>query len=205
MSDAPANPQPVNTQSANPEITVQPLTLENFDGFVAMQMRVGARSFKSCSCMYFRNPETDYSTGSAEQNRADLRVILASGAVPGLVAIRSGKVVGWVGVGPRGDFPRLENSAALKAIDDVDAWPIICFFVDRSHRRQGVATALLKAAAAHAKSLGAVALEAFPVDSAAALADDHAFHGPLELFERDGYLEVARQKANRPILRKLLD
>ena len=185
-------------------ISVEPLTLGNFDLFVEMQLRVGARAFKSCSCMYFRNLETDYSAGSAEQNRADLRGLLAAGVVPGLVAIRSGEVVGWVGLGPRKHFPRLERSAALKAIDEVAAWPIICFFVDRAHRRQGVATVLLKAAAAHAKSLGAVALEAFPVDSAQTLADDHAFHGPLELFERDGYLEVARQKANRPILRKPL-
>ena len=186
-------------------ISVEPLTLENFEEYVAMQMAVGARSFKSCSCMYFRDLETDYSTRSAEANRLKLRALLEAGVVPGLVARTDGKMVGWVGVGPRGDFPRLERSAALKAIDDVAAWPIICFFVDRSHRRQGVATALLRAAAAHAKSLGAVALEAFPVESAEVLADDHAFHGPLEFFERDGYLEVARQKDNRPILRKRLD
>ena len=73
-------------------------------------------------------------------------------------------VVGWVSVGPRGDYERLAHSRVLAPVDDKPVWSIVCFVVGRQARGQGVATALLDAAIDYARDHGATTLEAYPIE-----------------------------------------
>jgi hypothetical protein len=58
-----------------------------------------------------------------------LRPLIDSGTKPGLLAYLAGEPVGWCAVAPRDEYARLQRSPVLKAVDDVTAWAIACFYI----------------------------------------------------------------------------
>lgn len=140
-------------------------------------------------------------------NRGIFTERVDQGPPPGLIAYRDGRVVGWVNLGPRAGYEKLASLKALAAIDDRPVWSIVCFVVGRADRGQGIAVALLDAAIAYARAIGAQTLEAYPADTGAArVADPNAYKGTLAMFERARFKVVARRHtskvtADRPIVR----
>ena len=114
--------------------------------------------------------------------------------------------VGWCAVSPRASFPRLGRSRILEPVDEKPVWSIVCLFVRRSHRGRGIASALLEAACAHARSRGATLIEGYAVEpKKARMPDAFAYHGPKAAFDAAGFTEVARRSPTRPIMRRQLD
>ncbi len=138
----------------------------------------------------------------AQANRADLKALVDADPPPGLIAYRGKVPVGWVTLGPREEFRRLEKSPVMKPVDEKPVWSIICFVVPSAHRGQGVALALLRAAIAYARKRGATLLEAYPVDKAGRSADDTMWFGAKSMYDRAGFKEVARRKPARPVVRR---
>jgi GNAT superfamily N-acetyltransferase len=121
-----------------------------------------------------------------------------------LIGYRDGRPVGWVSLGPRGDYLRLARSSVMKPVDDRPVWSIICFFVDAKARHQGVAEALLDAAVAWARKNGVTLLEAYPCDTAGRTRDDSLWFGSRAMFERARFSEVARRSPTRSVVRRKL-
>jgi ribosomal protein S18 acetylase RimI-like enzyme len=140
-------------------------------------------------------------TTRAGSNRAALRVLVDSGEPPGLIAYRGRTPVGWVSLGPREAFARLERSPVMKPVDDRPVWSIVCFVVPAEYRGQGVARALLRGAIAYAHDRGARLLEAYPVDRAGRSSAESMWFGTKSMFDAAGFEEVARRKPQRPIVR----
>ena len=124
------------------------------------------------------------------------------GVVPGLLGYEGGRPVGWVSLGPREDYAKLARSPVMKPVDEKPVWSIVCFFVDAKARHRGVAEALLKGAVAWARERGATLLEAYPCDKPAGGVDDFMWFGAKPMFDRAGFVEVARRKPTRPVMRK---
>lgn len=169
---------------------------------------------KWCWCAWYRARSIDFRTATADDNRrlmeSAARTTAARGRAPGLIAYRSGEPIGWVSVGPREDYDRLEHSRVLGRVDERPVWSIVCFVVARRSRGEGIATALLSAAIDYARDHGATLLEAYPVDAAdARVPAAAAFKGTLGMFERAGFKVVDRRRANnasvdRPIVRRAI-
>ena len=74
---------------------------------------------------------------------------------------------------------------------DVAVWSIGCFVVRTGFRRRGVARALLDGAIAYARSMGAPAVEAYPVDPGGRrISTSFAFVGFTTTFEAAGFRRV---------------
>jgi GNAT superfamily N-acetyltransferase len=169
---------------------------------------------KWCWCSFFRVRNVDFQLATAATNRAVLEGAVDTGAAegraPGLIAYRDGSTVGWVSLGPREDYERLQHSKVLAPIDERPVWSIVCFVVSRQARRQGVAHALLDAAVAYAHEHGASLLEAYPAEThGERLPAANAYKGTLDMFQRHGFEVAARRRANRasperPIVRRSL-
>jgi GNAT superfamily N-acetyltransferase len=152
--------------------------------------------------MWWRISSAEYTAlhGRGLQDR--MRDLVDAGREPGLIAYRDGEPVGWVSVAPREEYPRLERSPKLKAVDDTSVWSIVCFYVAAKHRRDGVGTALLAAAERHARACGAKVVEGYPIDTSGGRRDSASlFTGVLDTFETAGFVEIAR-RGGRPIVRK---
>lgn len=155
-----------------------------------------------CWCMYWRLPRRQFEEGLGEPHRQALHGLVAEGQAPGLLLYADGAPVGWVSLGPRLVFGVLERSRILKRVDDRPVWSVVCFFVDRRHRGQGVMRSLLQAAVDYARAQGAEALEGYPIDASDERVNaSAAYVGIAETFREAGFVEVARRSPKRPIMR----
>ncbi len=190
-----------------PRIDVRPLTRDRFADLVELFERPGASIARGCYCMYYRRsgehvPPRGITRSQA--NKRDLEALVDRGTVPGLLAYDDGRPVGWVSLGPREDYAKLARSPVMKPVDDQPVWSIVCFFVDAKARHHGVAEALLTAALAWARENGVRLLEAYPWDKAEKKPDDSLWFGTKPMFDRTGFVEVARRKPARPVMRKAM-
>jgi GNAT superfamily N-acetyltransferase len=155
-----------------------------------------------CWCMYWRLPRSQFDAQQGERNRLSLRGIVDIGRNPGILAFRDGNPVGWCSIAPREEFPTLARSRILKPVDDLPVWSVVCFFVSKPERHQGLTVELLKAAVSFAASRGARVVEGYPVEPRAGKSPDvFAYTGLSSAFLQAGFTEVARRSATRPIMR----
>lgn len=181
-------------------IAIHPLTPDRWPDLETLFGPRGASG--GCWCMWWRQTRREYEAKRGEQNRREFKAIVDSGQVPGLIAYVGGRPAGWCSVQPRDAFPRLDRSRTLALVDDQAVWSVVCFFVAKPHRRQGVTTALLQAAVRHAVDSGARIVEGYPVDPGeSGTPDPWAYTGLISSFRKAGFEEVARRSAKRPVMR----
>ena len=188
-------------------VAIKPLTPDTWDDLVELFGRPGASIARGCYCMCYRRsgkPERAPGVSYSESNKRALKALVARGVVPGLVGYDNGRPIGWVSLGPREEYAKLERSPVMKAVDDKPVWSIVCFFVDREARHRGVAAAMLEGAIAWAKKKRVTLLEAYPCDKPRRSVDDFMWFGAKAMFDRTGFVEVARRKPLRPVVRKRL-
>lgn len=104
-----------------------------------------------CWCMWWRLSRSQFNKQKGKGNRKAMKKIVDSGEIPGILAYANGKPIGWCSVAPREGFPVLERSRILKRVDEKPVWSVVCFFVAKPFRRNGVTVKLLKAAVEYAK------------------------------------------------------
>lgn len=192
-------------RTAAPKLTVDPLTPERWPDLEAVFNAKGCSVARNCWCMYYRRsgPRGPVPAGTTytQANRAELRALVDAGEPPGLIGYLGRKPVGWVSLGPREDFAKLQRSPVMKPVDDQRVWSIVCFVVPAEHRGQGIARALLDGAIAYAKKRGARLLEAYPVDKPGRASDESMWFGAKSMYDAAGFQEVARRKPQRPVVR----
>jgi GNAT superfamily N-acetyltransferase len=158
-----------------------------------------------CWCMWWRLSRGDFNSSKGEDNRRALKRIVDSGEVPGILAYRDGRAVGWCSVAPRERFTALERSRVLKRIDGRPVWSIVCFFVAKKERKQGLTRALILAAADYARASGALVVEGYPVEPRSGrYPDAFAYTGFASAFLAAGFTVAARPSDRRSIYRLAL-
>jgi GNAT superfamily N-acetyltransferase len=167
----------------------------------------------SCFCRYwhFQGGKNEWLARCAHDARENRREHLASldaqdPAARGLVALEDGLVLGWMKLVPRPCLDKLTRlpvyrSLPLGVVDGVHV--IGCLLVRPSHRRRGVARALVLTADAHVRAWGGRAIEAYPRHSEAPLHDEEAWMGPERVFLDCGYV-MAGGAPPYPVYRKIL-
>ncbi len=182
------------------ELLCKPLTAELWPDFEALFGERGACG--GCWCMWFRLKRSEFEMQKGEPNKSEMHKLVAAGEVPGILVYAQDCVVGWCSLGPREAFPVLQRSRILKPVDDEPVWAIVCFFVRKEFRRQGVSKALLQAAIEYARSRGAKLVEGYPVaPKKDTYPDLFGYTGFFTAFEDVGFREVERRSPTRPIMR----
>jgi GNAT superfamily N-acetyltransferase len=162
---------------------IRPLTPELWPALDALFAAGGDP--KWCYCQFWRKPGSNWTNTTAAQNRADLRALV------------DGVAVGWVGLGPREDFPRLARSRTLPQLPGEAVWVVNCFVVARARRRSGVAGRLLEAAVDYAKAHGAKIVEGYPVNlEGSRIPSASVYTGTATMFERAGF-DVAAESTSK--------
>ncbi len=154
--------------------------------------------FRYCSCMRWRLASADYKRSTKESRVATLDALVQQETPVGALAYRDGEPVGWVSVAPRETYAALERFKALPRVDDAPVWSVVCFFIDRYERGQGLTLGLLRAAVDYAITQGAEVVEGYPVEPDARL---YTYMGSVATFQEAGFHEVARPTKGRPIMR----
>ena len=174
-------------------ITIHPATPDRWSDLVDLFERPGPRGgtpiTSNCWCMFWRQR-----TGDGGKNKKAMKGLVSDGMEPGLIAYDDDVPVGWVSVAPRAEFGQLMRSRSYRPREEEDGiWSIVCFYVDRQAKKQGVREALLEAAVDHAERGGARAIEAYPHV-------DGDYMGSHAAFERKGFVQV-REAGKRVVMR----
>ena len=164
-----------------------------------------------CWCQRYRLEPLESFGGLPAQERA-ARLREQTGAddpgsgTSGLVAYLGTDPVGWCAVAPRPAYAGLVRNARVPWADrdedrsDDSVWAVTCLLTRAGFRRRGVSRALARAAVEHAREQGARALEAYPMTTTAAIAEElHV--GTVATFAAAGLVEVTRPTPRRVVMR----
>lgn len=160
-----------------------------------------------CWCNHFRMPPKLRQPLLGEGARRLFEERVRQGPPPGVLAFAGEVPVGWLQVGPRAHAPEWNNPRrASTPLPDAPAedernWAASCFFVRKGFRGKGVTAALLDGAIDFARASGARLLEAAPMEHEFRRSNDGLHVGPERVFLRAGFVEVARHKEGRPLMR----
>ena len=185
--------------------TASPLTSETWADLEELFGRRGGSIVRGCWCMFYRRSgPVSVSQSAGETNKRGLRDLVDGDVAPGLIGYLDGVPVGWISLGPREDYLKLQRSPIMKPVDDTEVWSIVCTFVDKAHRGQRLQHRLLVAAIDFARNHGVRTLEAYPVDKPERSHDDFMYFGSRSLYERAGFNEVVRRSPTRVVMRRKL-
>ncbi|MFQ5943272.1 MAG: GNAT family N-acetyltransferase [Anaerolineales bacterium] len=177
-----------------------PVTEERWGDFEKLFGPNGA--YSGCWCMWWRITRSEFDRNGNRGNRKAMRSIVESGIVPGILGYEGGEPIGWCSVAPREDYGSLNRSRVLKPIDDQHVWSIVCFFIHREHRKQGVGRMLIEGAVQYAADQGAKIVEAYPTKPRGKrLGPESSFMGIPEVFESAGFQKVADASEAKAIMR----
>ncbi|MBN1150471.1 GNAT family N-acetyltransferase [candidate division WOR-3 bacterium] len=186
------------------KISVKPLDKNTWPDLETLFMSGGCSAARTCWCMYYRKSgkvDLPHGVKMSDYNKRQLKKLAQKGPPPGLIGFSGKKPVGWVSLGPREDFPKLQKSPVMKPVDEKKVWSIVCFVVPKEFRNKGVATEMLNAAVKYAKKMGASIVEAYPVDKNKRGNDEWFWFGAKSMYDGAGFYEVARRCKERPIVR----
>lgn len=170
-----------------------PVTPDRFEDFADVINR--SRRATHCWCTSHRLTPREIDELGQGSREAAMRRLTEREHPPGVVAYRDGQPVGWCNVGPRAEITRLVRSKLIRPVDDVPVWSIICVIVHTGYRRTGVAHQVIDGAVAYARSHGAPAVEAYPVDPPGRMEQTMAFVGTRAMFERAGFSVIGTTSA----------
>lgn len=178
-----------------PPLDFKPLTAERWPDLVALFEHHGNPGY--CWCLTWRLTSKAYRQLDSAGRRKTLESLVEAGVPTGILAYAGGEPIGWCSIAPRETYARLEKSTTLKRLDAAPVWSVVCFFVKRTQRGQGVSLQLLKAAVAYAQLQGARIIEGYPVEPDRS----YRFMGAPSIFEQAGFQMVATASNGRPIVR----
>jgi GNAT superfamily N-acetyltransferase len=190
-------------------ITIQPVNINRWHDLEVLSGECGA--FATCWCMFWRLKRVEFNALSKDGKKARMKELVEHGSVPGLLAYVDGKPVGWCSLGPREHYLALERSRRLKRIDKQPVWSIVCFFMDKKYRRQGLMSELVRGAVEYAVGQGAKIVEAYPIDmqspklTGRKLTGYGGYMGMAKVFFVNGFVEVDRVSETQLIVRYFVD
>ena len=188
-----------------PRFIAAPLTDTTWGDLETLAGRSGSTVLRSCWCMFYRTTgDFGLTVASGPEHRDWLRDVVDDGVSPGLVGYLDGQPAGWISLGPRTDYPRLEGSRITRSVDETPVWSVVCSFVGKDFRGQGVQRRLVAAAVEFARDHGVRTLEAYPVDKPARSDNGAMWWGSRSLYERAGFREVERRSATRVVMRRTM-
>jgi GNAT superfamily N-acetyltransferase len=155
--------------------------------------------------MWPRLRSKDFNASTGAGRNGAMKELAEAGEAPGLLAYVDGQAVGWVALDRRERLEHFEYSRKLKALDRPEGlWSIVCFVIDKQHRRQGLMSRLLTAALDYARDGSARVVEAYPIDPQGDLKSYHGFTGIASVFERAGFVRVGGTEGDL-VVRKVVN
>ncbi|WP_402469381.1 GNAT family N-acetyltransferase [Isoptericola aurantiacus] len=144
-----------------------------------------------CFCLSYRIGSKENQALRGPDRGERVRELCAQEPPPGVIAYEGTEPVAWAAIHPRADTS-FATHRRIPHVDDVDVWSLWCVRVRPGHRRKGLTRPLIAGAVAFARTQGAPAVEAYPVDNGGERVDlTMAYTGTRSMFEEAGFTVAA--------------
>lgn len=183
---------------------IEPLTEATWSAYAALIERHDG-VFGGCWCLGF-HAEGKPGTLSYAERAAAKEARVRDGRAHAALVFAGEFCVGWAQFGSPGELPRIKNKKIYEVgLGPLPRWRITCFFVDRAHRKQGVATVALEGALAEIRKLGGGVVEAYPEDTHGRGTSPTFLHaGTVAMFEAAGFSRDRAIGKNKWVVRRTL-
>ncbi len=170
------------------EHTIKPLTLETWDAFAKLVEKHNG-VWGGCWCTWFHAdtpemPKKD-STGHDWKRR-----MVELGIAHAALVFEGDDAIGWAEYGSPDELPRIyHRKEYLAATPTLPRYRITCFFIDRDHRRAGVAGEALRGALLLIAAAGGGTVEGYPHDlpSGKKMSSSFLYNATRSLFAAEGF------------------
>lgn len=172
----------LNTNSSH---TIRPLTMETFPAWLALATKHNG-VWGGCYCSYFHHDTAN--TVKAEWDRSTFKQRLVEEGVAHAALVFDGNdAIAWCEYGTPSELPNIYHRKQYDAGETRPApWRITCFFVDRDHRRAGIARTALDGALELIAQAGGGEVVSFPNEPAPGKKTSSSFlhNGTRAMFEK---------------------
>lgn len=187
-------------------IDIKSLNPELIDDFLHYFDEVGFTDnpeWSKCYCYFHHFPGSakKWMKRTSEENRADSANLVLSGVINGFLAYQDGKPIGWINTDLKENYLKVPFEKEIKPVKEGKIASIVCILIAPSHRKKGIAKQLLKKVLVELKENGVKWVEAYP--RLGDLSDAHHYHGPLSLYQSEGFL-IVKELKNIVIVQKEL-
>jgi GNAT superfamily N-acetyltransferase len=187
------------------EYTIKPLSPGTWDAFARLlDKHKGAGFGAGCWCTWF-HPRSETSN-QAETGRACKERLVRQGKAHAALVFDGDVAVAWCQFGSPEELPgiyhRKEYEAGLVSLPD---YRLTCIFVDRNHRRAGLARAAVEGALDLIARAGGGVVEAYPHDTAGKkMSSTFLYDGTRSMFEKAGFDYERPKGKNNCVMRKVV-
>jgi GNAT superfamily N-acetyltransferase len=163
-----------------------------------------------CWCTFWRISSTEYDRLNSRGRKQALKGMVETNEPIGILAYQNQEPVAWCSIAPRESYGRLERSRTIKRIDDLRTWSIVCFYLSRHARRQGVALGLVRASVEYARSMGAEVVESYPVEPKMNKKGEldygvsYRYMGYVSTFKKAGFKDITPIGGKRWVMRYII-
>ena len=175
-------------------LTFKPVTRARWGDFEALFDSKGSPSY--CWCMAWRAMDVDRTKADNAARKRNMEGRIKSGERVGLLGYDGKEPVAWVSIAPKDTL--LNSLGGPEAKPGEKIWSLVCMFMKRSRRGQGLGHDLIKAAIAEARKRGATVVEAYPVDPTS---PSYRFMGFVPAFEAAGFEPAGKAGTRRHVMR----
>jgi len=159
-----------------------------------------------CWCVWF-HPDSPEKRVSAEGNRALKQRLVREGRAHAAMVLDGDAVVGWCQYGSPEELPNIYHRKEVEASQTLPPdYRLTCLFVDRDHRRSGVAAVAVRGALDLIAQAGGGVVEAYPQDTPGKRTSaSFLYNGTRGLFERAGFTWDRPKGKNHCVMRIVVE
>jgi len=182
---------------------IRALTPETFPAWLALAQKHNG-VWGGCYCSYFHG-DTE-ATVKSEYDRATFKQrLVEEGVAHAALVFEGDTAIAWCEYGSPDELPGIYHRKEYDAGERNPApWRITCFFVDRDHRRSGVAREALDGALELIAQAGGGEVVSFPnvVEPGTRTSSSFLHNGTRAMFEKAGFTFERRLGKNKTVVRK---
>ena len=158
-----------------------------------------------CWCTWFHTMAAE-KTRTYEGNRDLKERLVAAGQAHAALVLQGTDAVGWCQYGPPHELPNIyHRKEYLRGMAHEPDYRITCFFVDRDHRRQGIAALALAGALDLISQTGGGLVEAYPQEAPAKRTSGSLLYSCTRaMFERAGFTYDRPKGLKHCVMHKLV-
>jgi GNAT superfamily N-acetyltransferase len=182
--------------------TIKPLAPDTWDAFAQLAERHNG-VWGGCWCTWF-HPRRVLQDSDVEPGRPYKERLVRQGRAHAALVFDAELAVGWCEYGTPEELPNIYHRKEYEAgLDKLPDYRLTCFFVDRNHRRRGVAAAALQGALELIAQAGGGVVEAYPHDTQGKKTSaSFLYNGTRSLFEKAGFDFVRTKGTKNCVMRR---
>ena len=189
------------------EYVVKPLGPDTWDAFAQLAGRHNG-VWNGCWCTWFHATpaERGGQDRTAETNRTLKEQLVYAGRAHAALVFAGDEAVAWCEYGTPAELPNINHRKEYEAsLDRLPDYRLTCFFVDKKHRRQGLADVALQGALDLIAQAGGGVVEAYPQDTnGQKVSASFLYNATRSLFEQAGFSYVRSKGKNHCVIRKVI-